>query len=136
MLGYETDRFAVMSHSSLGEIKLVFYSFYFVTECKTWAEIRDVYQVRGALFSCRCELEFPHWWWLKKNRAHPSDSEEEDNVQGSDKQNLQHAGDGVPTLTWDNTSAAHLQWGYHSFSEIVMCDMRHVFQQLSESCLG
>lgn len=34
-------------------------------ECKTWAEIRDVYQVRGAWFSCRWELEFPHWW-LKK----------------------------------------------------------------------
>lgn len=41
VLGYETDRFAVMSHSSLGEIKLYIYLFYFVIECKR-AEIRDI----------------------------------------------------------------------------------------------
>lgn len=75
--------------------------------------------------------------WLKKIKAHLSDSEEGDEVQGSDKHNLQHAGDGVLTITWDNASSTQVQWGYGNFIEIVFtCELLSSFQQLSKSCLG
>lgn len=71
----------------------------------------------------------------KKIKPHLGDSEEGDEVQGSDKHNLQLAGDGISTLTWDNVSGAHLQWGYLNFIEIVFtCELLSSFQQLSKPC--
>lgn len=59
----------------------------------------------------------------KKFKAYLNDFKEGDKVHGSDEHNLQHAGDGVPPLLWDNMSSAHPQWGYCNLIEIVFtCD--------------
>lgn len=66
-------------------------------------------------------MEFLYWLEMIKKTSQLSDSEEADKVQGSDKHNLQHSGDRLPVLTWDNVSSAHLQWVITTLLKLFSC---------------